>query len=809
MTGEVRMAPGGPGIDARWTSAAKSGVGCSLRNASPVWFTLSHGIIDEVYYGRLDWACTRDMGLLVSDGRPVGDGRDWLFEEKRQARHEVKTLATGVPAYVFTNTDPDGRFVIEKEIITDPRRPVVLQRTRFKPLKGSLSDYHLYVLLAPHLGNQGGGNTAWIGEDKGQPMLFAERDGSALALASTVPWLKRSAGYVGTSDGWHDLQERKQMTREYDRAENGNVALMGEIDLASTADGEFILALGFGGHALEAGHHARGALFDSFASTRAMYVDEWEEWQKNLLHLEEDEKEGMEYRISTAALRIHQAKSFPGSTIASLSIPWGDAKGDQDLGGYHLVWTRDMAEAVGGLMAAEAGGDAARVLRYLQVTQEADGHWTQNMWLDGTPYWSGVQMDETAFPVLLTETAWRRGLLEPEVLASFWPMVRKAISYVVCNGPVTQEDRWEEEAGYSPFTLAVEIAGLLAAADLAGLAQEPVMATYLAETADTWNEYIDRWTYATGTDLAKKLGVEGYYVRIAPPDVGDGTSLKDGYVPIKNRPPGQSKMPTVEIISPDALALVRFGLRAPDDRRIVNTVRVIDALLKVETPYGPCWHRYNNDGYGEHADGSPYDGTGIGRLWPLLTGERGHYELAAGHRDEAIRLMHAMEAFAGEGGLLPEQIWDAADIPDRELVLGRPSGSAMPLVWAHAEYVKLRRSLREERVFDCPPQTVKRYLVDKTTSKYASWRFNQKARRMDCGKTLRVEVKSAAIVHWTADDWQTTHDTDTFDTTVGVHAADLATASLPEGAAVQFTFHWRAADRWEGTNYAVKVGGAG
>jgi glucoamylase len=209
------------------------------------------------------------------------------------------------------------------------------------------------------------------------------------------------------------------------------------------------------------------------------------------------------YRISTAMLRAHDAVRFPGGIIASLSVPWGSSKGDDDLGGYHLVWPRDLVEAAGGLIAAGAHEDARGVLHYLQTTQEADGSWPQNMWLDGMPYWSGVQMDETAFPILLVDLANREGGLPEGELARLWPMVRRAAGFLLRNGPVTGQDRWEEDGGYSPFTLAVEIAALLAAADLAVLMGAPEQAAYLRETADAWNDQIEDWTYATGTRLAR------------------------------------------------------------------------------------------------------------------------------------------------------------------------------------------------------------------------------------------------------------------------------------------------------------------
>ncbi len=561
-----KPAPGSPGIPARWTSSAKSGVGTALTARSRVWFTLSHGILNEIYYPRIDQACTRDFGLIVTDGALVG----------------------------------------------------------------TMADYRLYALIAPHLVNRGAGNTAWIDDYKGVPMLFAEGAGRALAVGCSAPFLARSAGFVGASDGWQDLSEHFELRWRYDCARDGNVALTGEIDLAACG-GSFVLALGFGQHAEEAALRVRLSLADGADAALAEYTASWRAWQETLVPLDRALLPGRSntYRISTSVLRTHAAASFPGGYIASLSIPWGTTKGDEDLGGYHLVWPRDLVEIAGGLLAAGAKSEAREVIRYLQAIQEPDGHWPQNCWLDGTPYWNGVQMDECAFPILLVDLAGREAALPDAELEGLWPMVERAAGFVVRNGPVTGQDRWEEDGGYSPFTLAVEIAALLAAADLAEQIAAPGQASYLRETADIWNGLIEHWIYATDTSLAKELGVDGYYVRIAPPETADAASPLDGFVPIKNRPPQASGQPASLMVSPDALALVRFGLRAPGDPRIRNTVRVIDALLKVDLPAGPCWRRYNGDGYGEHEDGRAFDGTGVGRPWPLLTGERAHYELAA------------------------------------------------------------------------------------------------------------------------------------------------------------------------------------
>jgi glucoamylase len=796
----TRYAPGWPGIPPRWTSSAKTGTGTALNQHSKVWFTLSHGILNEVYFPRVDQACTRDMGFIVTNGR------DFFSEEKRHCTFENRPFEPGVPALELINSDNSGRYRIHKEVLTDPYRNVVLQKVRFEPLQGQLSDYHLYALLSPHLENCGSGNTGWMGDYKGYPMFFAQHGDTTLALASSAPWKKMSVGFVGASDGWQDLSQHFQMEWEYTRAENGNIAFTGEIDLAA-CNGEFVLALGFGSMSTEAGQQARSTLFEDYTEIRQHFVSQWKNWQTKLLKLDDPLRQNDLYRTSMSVLRTHESKDFLGGIIASLSIPWGFNKGDEDLGGYHLVWPRDLVETAGALLAAGAVIDAVRVLRYLEATQEAAGNWAQNLWLDGRPYWSGIQMDETAFPILLDLL--RREA--PEALGKldrWWPMVRNAVSFILRNGPVTQQDRWEEDAGYSPFTLAAEISALLAAADIADLTGHSEQSSTMRDTADAWNDNIERWVYSTGGDLAQQLGIDGYYVRIAPPDtdIAGAASPTQGFVPIKNRPPGQDGERAYHIISPDALALVRFGLRAPNDPRILNTLRAIDALLSVELPQGPCWYRYNGDGYGEHKDGSAFDGTGIGRPWPLLAGERGHYALAAGHRDEAEALLSVIEnSTAGQSRLLPEQVWDAADIPALELFRGKPTGSACPLVWAHSEYVKLRRSIRDNKVFDQPPQTVKRYLVDKHVRQIFGWRFNNKTRSLPRNKTLRIVLLTPARVHWSVDGWTTAHDTDTRDTGLGIFTLDLPTASLPAGAQVVFTFLWPQEDRWEGTDYSVTV----
>ncbi len=506
----IRYAPGWPGIPPRWTSSNKSGIGTALNQHSKVWFTLSHGILNEVYFPRVDQACTRDMGFIVTSGT------DFFSEEKRHCRFENRPVEPGIPVYGMTNTCNSGRYRIHKEVFSDPYRSVVLQKVRLEPLQGQLSDYRLYALLSPHLANCGYGNTAWVGDYKGVPMFFAEHNGTALSLGTTTPWKKMSVGFVGASDGWQDLSEHFQMEWEYTKAENGNVACTGEIDLQA-CNGEFVVALGFGAISTEAGQQVRSTLLEDYEEIRQHYVSQWRKWQSTLLKLDEPSRQNDLYRASTAVLRTHESKDFLGGIIASLSIPWGFNKGDEDLGGYHLVWPRDLVETAGALLAAGAVTDAIRVLRYLEATQEAEGNWAQNLWLDGRPYWGGIQMDETAFPILLIDLLRREA---PEALGKldrWWPMVRNAVSFIIRNGPVTQQDRWEEDAGYSPFTLAAEISALLAGAEIADLTgtfragADHARRRRRVERQHRTLGVCEWWRSGAAT------GGRGYYVRIAPP----------------------------------------------------------------------------------------------------------------------------------------------------------------------------------------------------------------------------------------------------------------------------------------------------
>ena len=790
------QAPGAPGIAPRWTTSSKDGIGSSINAANALRFTLSHGILNEVYFPREDLAAIRDLGLIVTDGA------EFFSEEKRDTETTTEQVSPGIPAFVLTNRCRRGHYRIVKEIVTDPLRNTVLQRIAFQPTDTGTS-YHLYALLAPHLANLGMGNTAWVGDYKGRPMLFARHGTLTLALACSVPWLRRSAGFVGISDGWQDLSLHREMQWEYACAEDGNVALTGEIDLSRAPDNTFDLALGFGESEFEAAHHAVSSLVEGFEKVKRKYVKEWQRWQDGLVpvHATEEEPGGM-FRLSAQILHTHQSKRFPGAMIASLSIPWGNTRGDGDRSGYHVVWPRDLVESAGGLLALNAQADVRRVLNYLVVTQEEDGHWSQNMWVEGSPYWEGLQLDETSLPILLIDRCLQEGVIGDNELPVYWAAIRKAVTFLLRHGIVTGQERWEEQRGVSVFTMATLVPAMLAAAEVADRMHEPAIATYCRQTADAWNESIDYWLYSGPTPTGERAGVGGYYLRINPTTF-PAADLGDTTMQIKNKPDGQQHMPITEMVSIDPLALVRFGLRSATDPRILNTVKVIDGLLRADTPNGTAWYRYVNDGYGEHEDGSAYDGTGIGRPWPLLAAERAHYELAATNSDRARELLRAVEAFSNYG-LLSEQIWDQAPIPEYGLVPGKHSGSAMPLVWAHAEHIKLVCSLKAGKVVDLPRHSFARYVEKSTPAEHLIWRSELPVTRLPAGKVLRIETAQPARVRWTIDGWTSMRETETADMGLGLHFADLPTADLA-GGTVTFTLFWKGSEQWANQNFSLLV----
>jgi glucoamylase len=539
-----------------------------------------------------------------------------------------------------------------------------------------------------------------------------------------------------------------------------------------------------------------------FADHRQRFLAQWQRACRHIPAFEQLAGDGgVLYHRSQSLLLAHEDKTYPGALIASLSIPWGEARGDDELGGYHLVWTRDLVNSATGLLATGNLDTPLRALIYLAISQRPDGGFAQNFWINGEPYWRGVQLDEVAFPILL---AWR--LHAMQALRDFdpYPMVLRAAAYLIRQGPATPQERWEEVSGYSPSTLAVNIAALTCAAAFARLRGDARTVDFILDYADFLDSHVETWTVTTeGTLLA---GVPRHYLRIHPVSVGDVQPDEDpnrGVLRIANRAPEvQTDFPAKEIVDAGFLELVRYGIRPAGDPLIEDSLQVVDAVLRVETPGGPCWRRYNHDGYGQRPDSGPFAGWGQGRAWPLLTGERGHYELAAGRSPAPF--LRAMESFAAGIGLLPEQIWDEPDRPELGLRLGRPTGAAMPLMWAHAEYIKLLRSTADGRIFDAIPEHPASGRGPIGPRLLEIWKPNRQVRTVRPGWTLRIQAPASFCLHWTDNDWQDVHDTIATPTTLAIEFVDIPIPSQ-QRAPIRFTFRWLAEDRWEERDYAVAI----
>lgn len=784
---------GRPGIEPKWTSSSKEGIGTSLSESSPVWFTLAYGIINEIYYPRVDCANTRDAQYLISDGKT------FFHEEKRDLHHHLEYADERSLHFRQTNSDPGGRYRLVKETLTDSRAPVVLIRTRYEVLQPGAKNYKLHILVAPHLGNQGMGNNGRAMTIDGRECLVAERSGTALAVVASVPFLKRSCGFVGASDGWTDLRDNMRMEWEFETATDGNIALMGQLDTSQAR--EWTLAIGFGGSFEEAARHACGSLERGWDAAREEYQKGWHDYCDGLTDLSDESSDGgRTYWTSAMVIRAHEDRHYLGALCASLSIPWGEIHGDQDLGGYHLVWPRDLCHSASAALAAGDTQLPARVLRYLASIQFPDGGMPQNCWVDGRPYWTGIQLDEVAFPIML---AWRLDTLN--LLGDFdpYPMVRAAASYILRRGPASPQERWEEDAGISPSTLAAEIAALICAAEMALRRNDMQCARLCQRIADFWSANIERWTFTTCGTLD---GQSDYYVRLESLDPGTLESDRDpntGVIHINNVPAEQSGFPVYDIIDGGFLELVRYGIRSPADEHVLKTLKVYDSVLKVDTPCGPVWRRYNHDGYGQKADGEAFDGTGVGRAWPLLAGERAHYEIAMGR--DVREYVAALECFAHRGQMIPEQVWDTEDIPAKLMFFGRPTGSAMPLVWAHAEYIKLLRSCRDRRIFDLIEPLRERYVDGQQTSDLQVWLFNHKLHKARSAATLRIETSAPARLHWTVDNWTTINDTELFDDGLGIYSHEYVAGELKPGEVLVFTIYWTNEQRWEGRDFNIAI----
>jgi glucoamylase len=797
---------GAPGMEPRWTSSVKDAVGTAYAGSSRIWFTCSHGILNEVYHPTIDRAQVRDMGFLVTDGET------FVHEEKRDLITTFEYIHPETLGVRYVSRDPAGRYSLTKEIICDPHHAVVLTHVRLEGDAELLPRLKVYALLAPHLDGGGAGNSARAVDIAGWKVLMAWKNEWSLAMAASCDFSRVSCGFVGASDGWRDLMDNFRMDWEFGSATGGNIAVMGELNLnAETAEVgpgvgayEFTLAFGIGEGHHPAAQKTMGAMATPFEQHRSRFIEQWRRVANPEWLAAKAGDGGQLMRTSHNVLLAHEDKTYSGAFVASASIPWGQVKGDDDLGGYHLVWTRDMVQTATALLACGRAETARRALVYLACTQQPNGGFAQNFWIDGTPYWSGLQLDEVAFPLILAWRLWKaNGLGQLHIL----PFVERAAGFLVQHAPITQQERWEENSGYSPSTLAAVIAGLICAADMIRAHDSMELAVFLEEFADWIEHHIEDWTVTNNGILHPSI--KRHYMRIRPPECGEAyahESCGKEKLRLSNRPPGtRYEFEAREIVDAGFLELVRYGVRRADDPLMVDSLKVVDAVLKRELPQGAGWLRYNWDGYGQRADGDAYQGWGQGRVWPLLTGERAHYELAAGK--DIAELIKTYERFATGGQMMPEQVWDEADIPNSSLRPGQSAGSAVPLVWAHAEYLKLLRSAMDGKVFDRIDPVYQRYCETAGPSRprrgLEIYTRRRPIQRMDAGRTLRILDEKQFEVRWSADGWQTVHNTLSRSLGCAGFSADIAAGA--ESGTLQWTLHWPEQDGWLGYNIEVKV----
>ncbi len=756
------VAPGAPGVPPSWTSSAKDIITTAL-GASRVWATVGDGIVNEVYWPSAGRPQVRDLGFIVA-------GSGGWHEVKCASDYEVTLPKPFLPLPRILHNGSD--YQLDLQLSPDPSRDVLLISFRL------IGQTKLYVLLAPHIGGNGSHNNAHV--DGG---LAAWRDEEALYLAADCGFSRGSAGYVGSSDGWQDFSCNGDMRWTYTEALDGNVALTGE--LASSCG---VLALAFAGTIEGARTLAQSSLSEGFETAQAGCAAGWESWAAKLDLPEAPEAIRREACLSAMVIKAHEGKTYPGSVVASLSIPWGNTT--DSIGGYHLVWARDAVETGLALLAMGLVDDARRLLGYLIATQRPDGSWSQNSFPDSRPFWTGIQLDEVGFPILLAAKLHEVG--SATELSGLERMLRKAAGYVARNGPISPQDRWEENAGISPFTVGIEIAALVAAAER--LAEED--RTYALSLADYWNERIEDWTYVADPEAQEKFGVDGFYVRIASPAIDREWR---GRPDVGKRQ--QNDLKPKSLIGMEYLYLPRLGLRHANDFRIQNTLKVSEAVLRVETLSGAAYRRYDEDAYGEYDDGRPFDGNGVGRAWPLLVGERGHLDVLLGQ--DPLPYLERMARMTGRGGLIPEQVWDAAPIPERGLFSGKPSGSVMPLVWAHAEFLKLLVARTRGRPVEMLECVQNRWWLARPVASTWHWRTTEPFDRLPAARSLVIEHTEPFRLHYGFDGWRNPMDLDSEPLGLEMHGVRFGPEQLGGRDRIEFSFYLLGQDRWEGVDHHV------
>jgi len=676
-------APGAPGQDAHWPSAAKNGFATANSVASKIWLTLNNGVMTEVFYPRLDVPNSQCLQFVVCGSRGCET-------ESEDSGHIIKVLSSRALSFQQINVFSGRSQKITKTYTVDPQRATILIHVSFA---SDEPDSRLYVYYDPSLNNSGMHDTGWTSREA----LLASDGPIASALIASTKFDQTTNGYLGTNDGLRQLRTFGRITQEYLRAGPGNIVQVGRIPDPTN----FTLALGFGSTTEEALGNARASLSKGFSGTRQEYEAGWFNYIRRLRQV--DPRYEAQIRMAALVLKALEDKTYRGAMIASPSTPWGGGPNanESTISGYHAVWARDLYQVATALLALGDRNTANRALDYLfKVQQKSDGSFPQNSWVDGRPIGVGLQMDQIALPLVLAYQ------LNRNDRNSWLKHIKPAADLIVKKGPRTEQERWEEEAGYSPSTIAAEIAGLVCAARAAYINGDRDAAERYLAHADEWSRKIDEWTASTSGPLEAK----SYYLRISEnQDPNDGARIEINS--------GGGSYDEREIVDAGFLELVRLGIKSPRNELIVRSLAVVDRVLLKRMATGAAWYRYNHDAYGETEEGADYNGTsGRGRLWTLLTGERGEYELARGNTVAAQSYLDALMAFANEGLMIPEQVWDHEKVAGLQFRKGKETGSATPLAWSMAQFIRLALSLHVGYNIETPAIVQARYATKRASS---------------------------------------------------------------------------------------------
>ena len=674
-------APGAPGANASWDESQVTGFADSLGASSKVWYMLANGALQNVYYPQTDNPDTYGLQFYVTDGSGFTDS------EITGTSHAIALADPTSLTWTQTNTATSGKYTITKTYVADPARSVIQVNTTFT--NHSSSPLSLYADYLPQLNNQGNGNTG--GTDTASGDLTASNGPVASALAASVPFTTASTGYVGTaSSGSAQLTSGRAIGTAYSGvASPGHIEQTAQIPVAASGSTTFTLALAFGATTSAAVSDASASLADGFAATESAFQSGWHSWWAALDSPPESvgSSPGLltQYEVALMETKADEDKTYTGAFVASPSTPWGASVSADGGGqhGYHLVWTRDEYQMASALLAAGDRQDASDALTYIfGYEMSVSGQVKQNTWLNGNQMWGGNQQDEQADPIILAYQLGRTG-------AADFARIKLLADFIASNGPTTGQERWEETGGYSPATIAAEIAGLVCASQAATANGDSADATSWLATAKSWASKVVGWTYTTNGSY----GSGSYFLRITPdgqPDSGATIGLANGGGNHDDR----------TVVDQSFLDLVRLGVMAPKSAEVTNTLAVDDAQIAVKTPAGTVDHRYDFDGYGENASGADYTGAGVGQPWPVLTGERGEYEVAAGQLTDARTALQTMADSASDDQL-SEQVWGGANGTDG-FTFGKPDDSATPLMWAMAQYVRLAVDISAGQDVDTP-----------------------------------------------------------------------------------------------------------